>query len=282
MAVLPLGLFGLSLLYLAATNDWRSAFMKAAVVWGLIVVASTEALSPFRALSATPLAAVWAVALLVAGLGVWRRRALVAERLRSTFARRPDTLLTVTAVPLAFIAAATGVVAWVAPPNTYDSMAYHMARVAHWAADGTVADYQTNILRQLYLPPWSEFAVVHLQILSGGDHLANLVQWFSMIGSVVGASLIARQLGAPPLGQALAAIVVATLPMGILQASSTQTDYALAFWLVCGVSLALDFFNAPTPQSPTSLAPPLGLPMLTKRTAYVFEAPLVLALGYLC
>src|SRR6266853_1806931 len=137
MAVLPLGLFGPSLLYLAATNDWRSAFMKAAVVWGLIVVASTEALSPFRALSATPLAAVWA-----------------------------DALLAVTAVPLAFIAVATGVIAWVAPPNTYDSMAYHMARVAHWAADGTVADYQTNILRQLYLPPWSEFAVLQLLVLS--------------------------------------------------------------------------------------------------------------------
>ena len=280
LAVLPLGFFGLNVLLFSATNGWRAAFIKAAVVWGLLVVGSAEALSPFRALSPSALVGVWGAALVVAGLGAWWRRALVAEQLRSTLARRPDPMLAAAVIPVAGIAVATGVIAWVAPPNTYDSMAYHMARVAHWAADGTVADYPTNVLRQLYLPPWSEFAVLHLQILSGGDHLANLVQWFSMIGSVVGASLIARHLGAPAIGQALAAIVVATLPMGILQASSTQTDYVLAYWLVCSVALALQFVKTPTPQAAAWFASGLGLAMLTKGTAYVFAAPLVAALGY--
>ena len=43
----------------------------------------------------------------------------------------------------------------VAPPNTWDSMTYHMGRVAHWAQNGSVNHYPTTITRQLYLGPWA-------------------------------------------------------------------------------------------------------------------------------
>jgi len=278
-AALPLLFFSLSLLYFGGSNDWRLAILKAAVVWGVVVVAITESLSPFGLLSMPAVIAVWTLGSLAAGAGVWRRRKLLASRLRPDLRGGQWRMTALAVSPIAAIAAAVGVIALVAPPNTYDSMAYHMARVAHWAADGTITDYPTNLLRQLYLSPWSEFAVLQLQLLSGGDHLANVVQWFCMLGSIAGVSLIARQLGAPPIGQWLAAIVVATLPMGILQASSTQTDYVLAFWLVCSVALALDFVNTPTPQAAAWFASALGLAMLTKGTAYVFAAPLVVALS---
>src|SRR3989475_10896034 len=233
LAVLPLLFFGLSLLFFGATNGLRGSFVKASVVWGLVVVASTEALSPLRALSLPALTAVWTLASIAAGVGVWQRRLVLTERLRPAVAGRQWWMFALALGPIAGIVAAVGVIAWVAPPNTYDSMAYHMARVAHWAADGTVAQYPTNILRQLYEPPWSEFAVLQLLVLSGDDHLANLVQWFSMIGSVVGASLVAQQLGAPQRAQVLAARLVATLPMGILHPASTPTDDVGASRLGC-------------------------------------------------
>ncbi|MHC5831404.1 MAG: glycosyltransferase family 39 protein, partial [Nostoc sp.] len=97
----------------------------------------------------------------------------------------------------------------------------------------TVAHYPTSYTPQLYQNPWSEFVILHFQILSGGDYFANLVQWFSMIGCIIGVSLIARQLGADLRGQVFSAVVTATIPMGILQASSTQNDYVIAFWVVC-------------------------------------------------
>src|SRR4029077_8111064 len=74
-------------------------------------------------------------------------------------------------------------------------------------------------------------------------------------------------------------IVVATLPMGILQASSTQTDYVEAFWLACAVSMALGFIAAPTPAAAAWFAAALGLAALTKGTAYIFAAPLVAAMA---
>lgn len=279
LASLPVLFFGLSFFWLWATNTWRTAFIRAAVLWGLLVVAITEVLSLLGLLSFWWLAAAWAIACCVAAIGAWRHRVELAERLRLPPTRRLWHPALLAVAPVALIAAATGVIAWVAPPNTWDSMTYHLARVAHWAADGSVAYYPTDILRQLFRPLFSEYATLQFQVLSGGDHLANFVQWFSMVGSIIGASLIAEQLGSSPRGQLLAAIVVATLPMGILQATSTQTDYVVTFWLVCSVSLALGFVGRSSPRNAAWFATSLGLAMLTKGTAYIVAVPLVLALG---
>ena len=97
----------------------------------------------------------------------------------------------------------------------------------------------THIVRQLYQPPWAEYAILHLYILAGGDRLANLVQWAAMAVSLFGVSVIARQLGAGPRGQLLSAAVCATIPMGIMQASTTQNDYVATLWLVCLTSALL-------------------------------------------
>jgi len=279
LAVLPVLFFALAFLYLAATGELRTAFVKAAVVSGLVVVAATEALSPFRLLSTEATVVVWILASAVAALGVWRRRAAIARTLRASADDRRWRLIALVAIPVFAIVATTGVIAWVSPPNTYDSMTYHLARVAHWAADSSIAFYPTNIVRQLYEPPFSEYAVLQLQLLSGGDRLAAFVQWLSMLGSLIGVSWIAQQLGAPPKGQALAVILVATLPMGILQATSTQVDYVLAFWLVTTASFALAFVARAGANAAAWFAASLGLAMLTKGTAYVFAAPLVILLA---
>ena len=41
------------------------------------------------------------------------------------------------------------------------------------------------------------------------------------------------------MGQLLAAVAAATIPMGIVQASSTMTDAIVAFWVICAVSETL-------------------------------------------
>jgi hypothetical protein len=280
LAALPALAFILTTAYFGAAGEWRVAFLKAGVVYGLVVVANTEVLSLVGVLGLPALLAVWALVSGVAALGVWQRRHELAAQLRvlsSYHAWHPHALAV---APVLVIIAATGVIALIAPPNTWDSMSYHVARVAHWVADGTVAFYPTNVIRQLYSPPWSEYAVLQFQLLSGNDQLANLVQWFSMVGSTVLASLIAQQLGSPARGQLLTAIVVATLPMGILQASSTQTDYVVAFWLVCSVSFALSFLVRSTPQRAAWLGSSLGLALLSKGTAYLFAAPIVVMIGF--
>ena len=175
-----------------------------------------------------------------------------------------------------------GVTAIVAPPNTYDSMTYHLPRMMHWIQHQSVAHYPTHIPRQLHFPPGAEFILTHLHILAGNDRLLNLVQWLGMVGSVVGVSLLAQQFGAAGPGQVVASVVAATLPMGMLQASSTQNDYVVTFWLVCLAYFVLVAIRRPGWGVSAGVGASLGLALLTKATAYLFAAPLLvwLLVGY--
>ena len=92
---------------------------------------------------------------------------------------------------IAAIGLATGAIALFAVPITVDSMTYHLARVAHWAQHASIAFYPTHVIRQIHQPPWAEYAVLHLFLLWGGYRLANVVQWVSMMLSLVGVSVIA-------------------------------------------------------------------------------------------
>jgi hypothetical protein len=130
-----------------------------------------------------------------------------------------------------FIGLIGAVTAIVGMPNTWDSMMYHLPRVEHWIQNRTVGFYPTSDVRQLYTTPWAEFAILQLRILGGGESSTNWVQWAAMAGSLIGVSLIARQLGAGRTGQLMAASIAVSLPMGILQSVSTQTDYVFILLL---------------------------------------------------
>lgn len=268
-----------------AFSDWRQAALAASVCWGALVVGLTEGLSLFQALSFLPLLVAWGLLSclsIAVCMHFWHPYAFpkgtAAKLLHET--TTADGLLILGTCTILLV---TLLVALVAPPNTWDSMTYHMARVANWIDHRSVRDYPTHIIRQLYLGPWAEFAITHLQILSGGDHFANLVQFFAMLGSVLGVSLLAKKLGAASRGQLFAAVFCATIPMGILQASSTQTDYVTAFWFVAFLNFATDLMdsNAPALKCLAILAgASLGLAALTKMTAALFVAPFLLWLVF--
>ena len=107
-------------------------------------------------------------------------------------------------------------------------MTYHMARVSHWIQNQNIRYYPTAIPRQNYSMPLAEYAILHLQILSQGDHYANLVQWVSFIISILAVTLIAKELKVSPRGQWITGALAAALPMAILQSSSTQNDLVVS------------------------------------------------------
>lgn len=154
-----------------------------------------------------------------------------------------------------------------------------MARVMHWVQDRSIAFYPTHIDFQLHLAPWAEWTIGHFLLLSGGDRLANLVQWWSFVGIALTASLIAAQLGLDQRGQALAAVIAASLPIGILEASSTQNDLVAAFWLMALAHFTLSALRDGIGWgNALGYAASLGLGILTKGTMYLFCTPFVLAL----
>jgi general stress protein CsbA len=257
---------------------WRRSFLRAALAWGIWLVISTEALSLIKALTPIGLSLAWlTLALFCAGWLVLRlRKGFSLRRPVLDGLRKPINAVMMVVIIIIFVL--TMVVAWFAPPNTFDSLNYHMSRVAHWAQNHSVAHYPSGMELQNSYAPLAEYSILHFYILSGGDHLANFSEWFAMAGSVVGASLAAALLGAALPGQLLAAIFVASLPMGIVQASSTMTDYVTGFWLVC---LSVEFLALRQGKEKAQwvvlfMSASAGLAAATKPTAFAFMLPFVL------
>ncbi|BAT51762.1 unknown protein [Nostoc sp. NIES-3756] len=256
-------------------RDWRSSVLSAAVCWGVIVTFTTEILSIFRLITFGWVLALWLLINLALGWIYYRLIKLGKRSLKLPTIPKITPVSLVLLAGVAFIVGTVTIIAIVAPPNNWDSMTYHMARVVHWIQNRSLAHYPTYYSAQLVHPPFAEIAILHLQILSGGDRFANLVQVFSMIGSIIGSSLIAQQLGADRRGQIFATVFCATLPMGILQSSSTQNDYVVCFWLVClahFVLLTLPYKNPPT-YLVLNIGVSFGLAIFTKSSGYIFAFP---------
>ena len=256
----------------------RTAFLFASTTCGLLVVVSTEILSLFNLITFKAILSFWLFIIFSASIFLFKQPR--SKRPFFSFELSDFTLSNkIFILLIIFIVVVIGLIAFVAPPNTYDSMTYHMARIPHWIQNKTVAYYPTNHMRQLYTQPGAEFSILHLQILNNGDHFANFVQWFSMLGCIIIISLIAKLLGAPISGQIFSSVLAATIPMGILQGSSTQNDYTAAFWLIsfiCYVFLRIQ--NSDKRYIIFATATSLGLGLLTKGTMYLYGAPFIVLL----
>ena len=179
-------------------------------------------------------------------------------------------------IPAVIIALTTAFIGLIAPPNNWDSMTYHMSRVEHWRANANVAHYPTNVVWQLYLNPWAEFAILQFQTLGfGSDRLANSVQWFAFVGSMVGVSLLLRLLGGSLFAQSLAALVVASTPMIILQSSSTQNDVVCGFFVIAAVYFAFERRGTAGVTHEIYFPLSVALAIATKGTAYPILFPFV-------
>jgi len=149
-----------------------------------------------------------------------------------------------------------------------------MSRVAHWAQEKSLRHFATGIEIQNSRSPGAQIFILHFYVLSSGDRLANFVQWFSMIGSLIGVSLLVRQLGGNTLAEILSVTFTASLPMGIAQASSTMTDYVVAFWVVCIASESLRLYKDTTQKRTlVFLSLATGLVVVSKPTSVPYLIP---------
>ena len=253
-------------------DKFRESFLISAIANGLFVAMLTEVLSFFELIGYVPLVVCWS--LYLATLLVWRYRELgtgckiALEKLTA--------VQIVVGTLLACVIGVAGSGAIISAPNNFDSLTYHLPRVMHWIQNRSVEHYPTHIDRQLILAPFSEFVIMHLQILSGGDRFANCVQWFSMVGSAVGVSLIARALQGSLNSQIVSAALSVSIPMGLLQSTSTQNDYAVAFWLVCLTYYVIKARECPCAKHALLVGVCLALAIFTKGTAYLVAVPFMM------
>ena len=253
-------------------------------IWGTYIAILSEGLGYFRAISFWSLLISWGMPLLLLlalcfqkGFLITGWRSIHECWIKASFSKLEKIFLAV----MSFWVLILFLIAWISPPNTNDSLGYHLARVAHWAQNGSLAHYPTAYEPQLFNSIWAELVILHSYVLAASDRLSNLVQWLSMVGCVFWGMEIAGKLGANRTGKFLAGSLILTIPMGILQSTSTQNDYVVAFWLMTLLYLivrtkgsGVNWLDAP------GIGAVIGLGMMTKGTYYPYAIPFLLWLFF--
>ena len=207
---------------------WNSLFIIA------LLVLSTEIFSFFNLINQYSIKIFWFIFLLF--YIYFLKRNNFIKIIKEKF-----NLLNFESIFILTVLTLTFIIAIIYPPNTPDAMSYHMTRVMNWIQNANINFYPTNDFRELIMGPLSSFLNLHLYLLVNGDYLTNLVQWYSMIISCLTISLISRELGCNLRYQIFSILFCVTVPMGILESTSSQTDYVATMWLTLIVYFTLKY-----------------------------------------
>jgi hypothetical protein len=279
---LPLGVLPLAILGLAYALIRRcgrppgEAAVFAALLWAYGIALACEVLSLFQVLTFASLLTLWFLTLAAVILALARSRPPPRPRLRSLGEAAAGLIFEewILVVAVLVIGSVTLLVALVAPPGTADSQTYHLPRIEHWIQNRSLAFYPTPVGRQLVMPNLAELLILQLRLLSGGDRLDNLVQWMAGAGSIFLVGRVTTALGASRRGVAFARLVAATLPIGILETTSTQNDLVTAFFILAMAERLLAWRHCRSPIDAAAFAAAAGLALATKGTAYLIGLPL--------
>lgn len=254
-----------------------AALILALPFWGALMIAITEVLGAFQSIDRLGLVIAWTAALAILLFLCGRSGALRAtwSRVRQIHGS-PVWWEYALGVGFGAVVLTQLVVGLITPPSNIDVLQYHLPRVLHWAQDQSLAQYAVAHQSQNTRPFWAEAAILNLRILWGNDRPASLVQWLSMLSSVLIAVETVKVLGGGRLTRWLSAALILAIPMGLLQAETAQNDYVAAFWvLALAYFVVLDGRRRLTWGERLALALVLGLGLLTKGTVIPFAAPLV-------
>jgi hypothetical protein len=261
---------------IASTLRLASASLFAVAWWVLVcaeVVLATEVLSLAHAIRPLGIALFEAGALVIAA-GAWHR----AGRPRPPALPhvRPEPLLA--ALGLAVLVGAAYELFLVAatPPNNWDSMHYHLARVAAWHAQHHLGYFPThNAIENVY-PQNAELLVLWTVTFLGRDVAAALPQLLAALATTVSIYAIARRLGHGARVSAFAALLFPTLTIVALESVTTQNDLVEASFVAAAVALALGRTRAETALAGLAL----GLAAGTKLT-FLYALAALIAIGLL-
>ena len=293
LLVLPLGLlwvaFSVHRERLGFGNlSIRGAFVLAFLAFEVLVLGMTELTSVGHHFTAGTVGVAWLFVSIVLLFALRRQISSVVQRVRSRgglrfgLVNRARRLTGEDRFWLAILTVIFGVMVvsgFLHAPSYADSMVYHLVRVEHWIQNRSVAFFATHYLAQVEFSPLSEYNLAHLHLLSGTDRFDACMELLGALVSIVGVSELTRLLGGSRSTQIAASVISATIPSGILLATSTDNDYFAAATGV-GVLVILASFSLEIRWGyrAIGLGAAIGLCYLAKSTMVLLLVPAVLCL----
>ncbi len=284
MPVCPAILF-LILLSFFRRNDL--AFSCAVISFLGIIWLSTELLSFKRAITSSNIVKFWLlffillVIVLFILLFTGKGPELKNLKQLSEFTVPEKVLLSV----IVMLVIVVGVESVLVVPNNWDSMTYHIPRVMHWAQNHSVSYYFTLENRQNCSPPFAEYILLHLYLLSfSRDTYFNLIQYFAYLVSMAGIWSVCGKLFDSRVLKLLAVFLFAAAPIVIAEATTTQVDLVAAAIFILFVDLVLYLwqqnrlgFDIKTVYLVLLVAVSIGLEFLTKNSVCLAMAGVLIA-----
>lgn len=255
---------GLRLRGVAATI--LAGYVAVVTQFGLL----TWALSPFRAVTMTGLL-VGELVLLAGAVGFWWARGRPGVELAA--ARSALRAIATDPVTLAFVAVAFCALAYelvlvlTAPPTNWDSLTYHLTRVAAWhQVHGIrwIPNAPTGRLNEFQL--LAEQEIFFLFVATGSTIPFAVPQYVAELAILVAVFGTARRLGYSARASACAACVLATFTLIALESSTAQNDLVSASFPIAAACLLLAGGQAEAAVAGVAIALGLGVKLTTALT----------------
>lgn len=273
------------------TGGGVTAALAAILAWTGLQIGLAQALGMVGALRLAPLLAAEA-ALAAAGAGLlWRGRATQGVAARGAATKAADAAASAAAEgdswlgpslvlgALLPIAACSLWTVLAVPTGNHDSLSYHLPSLAQWLQTGRFDEVRFLGPPRYYGYGWEMLSA--LTMLPLGQDLAvalpNLLGW-ALLG--LSARALARSLGAPRLGAAVAAVLVMLLPVVLGRMDACQPDLAIAAVFAAGLHFAWRAARERDPGAwPFALTAIAILPAL-KLSGLVYAGLLALAFAW--
>lgn len=258
------------------------SFIFGSAIWSSQLVIITEILSLFDSLQNSSLLLVWSL-LTIAWLILFLRDKKSFKYLLPSIKcsiKQPTywvEIMFVSAIGIMLIA--LFLTAYIYPPNSHDTMTYHLARVMHWISNKSVGHYAANFEPQIIYPAFSEYVQTLFIICTGNDSLTNFAQYYALLMILISSVIITKELGGDKGIQLASAGMVVSYPMIILHSTNSNNDLVLASWVISALAGFLILFRSQQKSKwfvYTSLCISLGI--FTKSFAIVLVLPIIIGI----
>jgi len=200
----------------------------------------------------------------------------------SSFSSFEKTILIPLAVTTALIQLLNLAVILFSAPHNWDSLTYHLVRMAYYLQHENLAYYDANYWAQVVHPKGSTTLFIFTYLASGrNENLTQLVQYISYLVSVIAVYAIAEKTGNSK-GQSLfAALTSSLLTEWMMQSTTVQNDMILTAFIGAAVYFIFSFRETQKSKDLVLSAFAVGLSVSIKSTALIALVPVAVVALYI-
>ena len=155
-------------------------------------------------------------------------------------------------------------------PHNWDSMTYHLARVAYYLQHNNLDYYPANYWAQVVHPKNSTLLLLYSYLISGrNENMTQLVQFVSYWVSICGVYGISIKIGNSRTQSIFAAMVSALLIEWLMESTTTQNDMILAAYFGTTIYFLFAFKETHQRKYLALAALGIGLSVGTKASSFL-------------